>query len=143
LKERGSHAQSTSPSSSHHMYATDKPYQQFLTCLPARLVLPRSLSILWCVGSTPYEQKDHVNDYMQQTCFRDNSSCSSFQENSCLLCTQKFHKRVKNSPPLNLILSEMSPVLTISSHILKAYFNIILPSTPRHYMYSLTPFNFI
>jgi hypothetical protein len=111
--------------------------------LPARLVLPRSLSILWCDGSTPHEQKDHVTGYMQQTCSRDNSSCSSFQENSCLLCTQKFHKRVKNGPPLDLILSQISPVLTISSYILKAYFSIILPSTPRHYMHSLTPFNFI
>jgi len=105
--------------------------------LPARLVLPPSLSILWCVSSRPHEQKHHVVDYMQQTCSQDNSSCPSFQEISCLLFKQKFRKRVQNSPPLDLILSQISPVLTISSYILKAHFNIILPSTPRHYMYSL------
>jgi hypothetical protein len=53
-----------------------------------------------------------------------------------------FNKHVKKSPPLDLILSQMSPVLIISSCTLKAHYNIILPSMSSHYMYTLTPFQY-
>jgi hypothetical protein len=50
--------------------------------------------------------------------------------------------RVHNSPPLDPILSQMSPVNTFTTYFLKILFNIILPPTTRFDGWSL-PIRFL
>jgi len=58
-----------------------------------------------------------------------------------LIWNPKFHYRVHNSPSSFPILSQMNPVDTFSRYFPKIYFNIIFPSTPMSFEWSL-PFRF-
>jgi hypothetical protein len=47
---------------------------------------------------------------------------------SIIVLNPKIHCRVHKSPPLDRILSQTNPFNTLTSHLLKFHFNIILPS---------------
>jgi hypothetical protein len=77
---------------------------------------------------------------MEQSPWEINSHSAS-QDISCLLCNQKVHYRVNNSPPMVPILSQMNPVHIFTPYFPKIHSNIILPSTPRCTEWSF-PFRF-
>jgi len=49
----------------------------------------------------------------------------------------KVHYRVHKSPPLALILNQTNPVHTLGRYFFKIRVNIILPSTPSSFEWSL------
>jgi hypothetical protein len=50
-----------------------------------------------------------------------------------ILWNPKVHYRVHNSLPLAPFLSQINPVHALTSHLFKANFNIIIPSTPKSF----------
>jgi len=62
-----------------------------------------------------------------EQCFLKPNSFAATQENPAFYGTQSFSTAVPRSLPTVLILSELDPVHTPTSHILKIQLNIILP----------------
>jgi hypothetical protein len=73
----------------------------------------------YSMGQSPWEVNSH----------------SASQEIPRLLWNPKVHYRVRNSPPLTPVLSQMHPVHSFPSYFLKIHSNIILPSTFRSSMW--------
>jgi len=69
------------------------------------------------------------------------SNHSSSQEISCLLWKLNIHYCVHKGLPLVPILSQMHPIHTLPPYFSKIQSNIIFPSTPTSYKWSL-PFRF-
>ena len=75
---------------------------------------------------------------MQQSPSSKTNCFSAGQEIPRILRKPKVHYRIHNSPPHVLILSQNDPVHTPTSHFLKIYLNIILPSKPGSLKWSLS-----
>jgi hypothetical protein len=56
---------------------------------------------------------------------------SACQKNHTFLWNPKVHYRVRTSPPLDPILSQLNPVCPIDPYFPKVHLNVILPPTPR------------
>jgi hypothetical protein len=78
---------------------------------------------------------------MEQSPSWEAKSHTTSQEILRLLWNPKIHYHVHNSPPLVPILSHAHPVHNFPPYISKIHFNIILPSTPTSFNWSL-PFRF-
>jgi hypothetical protein len=74
---------------------------------------------------------------MEQRPLWEANSHSASQEIARLLCKPKVYYRVHKSPPLVSILSKMNTVHNIPPCFPKIHSNIILPSMPRSYEWSL------
>jgi hypothetical protein len=69
------------------------------------------------------------------------NSCSTDQEVPRLLYKLKVHYRVHKSPPPVFVLTQMNPVQNLPPYFFKVHFNIVLPSSPKSFKWSL-PFRF-
>jgi hypothetical protein len=58
--------------------------------------------------------------FMAQGFPREAASCPANQEIYLTLCKQKFHYRIHNNPPMVPILSQMDPVHSLPSYLLRS-----------------------
>ena len=80
------------------------------------------------------------NSMEQNPSWEPNRSWAS-QEIPRILCNPKVHYHIHKRPPVVPPLGYSNPVHASPSHFLEICFNIILPSTPRFYEWSLLAFH--
>jgi hypothetical protein len=74
---------------------------------------------------------------MEQSPSSEANSHSASQEIPCILWNPKFHYHVHKTPPLLPVLRQMNTFHTFPSYFPKILSNIILPSTPSYFEWSL------
>jgi hypothetical protein len=96
-----------------------------------RLAHSRFVYITWsCLaGTVTVVCRSILTYFMEQSPSWEANRFSANQKISRILCNPKVHYQSHKCPPPVLILSQLDPVYTPSSHFLKFYLNIIFPST--------------
>ena len=80
----------------------------------------------------------HILSFLLTHSMEQRNGFAARKEIPRILWNPKFQNRIYNCPPPVPILSQINPVSAPTSHFLKIYFNIILPSTLWSYKCSRT-----